>query len=1421
MNELYIPYADISSVELHVLGSEENKRDAFVNVQHQDIYRGNLPYPQGTYALNMGTTDPELKCLTCQQYKKNCPGHPGVVNLKYPVVSPLFIKQIQKWLKCICFNCSKLIIENEKLDKIISGVRQDLILGVVAKAIKSMKTNKILRCYYCNAPHPNIKPSKTDNTSIEVTWNKDDRPQVERLYPHIIKNILDNILDSLVVKLGKPVISHPKKFILTALRAPPNTIRPDIKKISGGRTNNDDITVLLQNIVKMNQNIPDEIPDEITDDFQRDIDLLELHVYAMIKGTNNTSKRSLTNNSKKPLTSIAQRLPQKMGRIRRNLMGRRANYTARGFITCDPSLKIDEVGVPLKVARNLQVPVVIRDYNIDQANIWLMNKSKKYPGSTKLWKKSRNATHIIDIAQDRFRLEIGDIIYRDLINGDIVNFGRQPSLEPSSITSMKVRVIHEGDTIRMNVLQCPLFNADFDGDAMLLIVPRSSRTMNEIQMLAGPQQRFISYKNGRPVIGEAQDSLIGTAELTRKKTRMDKLHAMRMFNQTSIMPQLTKSSYSGREIITELLKENNVNINIKRKAKYYNESQAKFRDYDPEDINVHIENGVHKSGVLDKSTIGEGSNGGLFHIISNQYGPNTALKLSYEIQQIALSFLAIHGFTISIRDIIIKKKYMEEIHNVVRGLIADSILLTERLNEGKIVAPLGKTLEEYYEELQMQALNPGDSFWPPVLKSIDPEINNFDKLVMYGSKGSLDNFRSVSVAVGQSNLEGKRIPELFNRRALAYFPRYSSDPHARGYISNGIINGMGIAEFIFSSMPARQAYIRQSLSTSVSGSWNRYGIKNFDTLLIDNLRHVSKASKIIQPLYGGDGADPRRLEINKLPTMVQSDEDFRKTFKSTSKNPKTQKLMDQEFSQLEQDRDDFINHKLKKQAILSVPYSDSIEIPVNIYRILENTRSQTSNLDPEKAIQAVENFTKIISHVLVNEISEKTNREMPKHLQYATYMINIAIRSFLNVAELRRLKLDNSALDYVLTEIKNIYSRGLIYYGTAIGVIAAQSVSEPLTQLVIDSRHHATTGEKKKSMTRMKELLSATATAKMENPTMEIYTMPEYAYDKAKVQEIANQIETLPLKIFVENWKIFYEKYNVITHPDYKHEEKLIREYEKYNPSIKKPSDLVNWCIRIEMNREKLVEKQMPIQTIYTEIRKQFPETFIIYNSEGSKEMIMRIYLRNIQKQVINLDYLRKLIVKILNTSMRGVPGIHSCFVNETMNTVKENGNIINKKEYFISTSGTNLRGVFMLPWVDRYRTQTDSIEENVINFGIDAGRNKTISEYRNQVGDGVSIRHFMIYADEMSWTGVVTSVNRHGSAKRDSSFLLRISDSSPIGIIETTSVNGAQDKLNGFSAPLMVGRNPYIGDLYNNFVLDEEFINENTNNIDDILEDI
>lgn len=1437
-----IPYSELSSIGLYVLGDDDNLLDSNVNVVSQDLFRNNLPHPGGIYDAHMGTTDISWSCGTCFHKKKWCPGHFGHIKLNYPVPSPMFLKEIGQWLKIICFNCGKLLLHYEKL-----GVSQKNILGEYVKIMRAKDKNII--CAHCQAIHPHVVKDKNDNVTFLTEWYDKDKKLEKNivLYPHKIAAIFDKITDETVIQMGKPLISHPRKLILSALRAPPNTIRPDMKKIGGGRSKNNDVTVLLQAVIKINESIPSVIPKIIDENLANQISLLSLSVYELIKGSSATStKRTITTAGKRQLVAISKRLPRKPGRIRRNLMGRRVNYMARSFITCDTYRKLDEVGVPYSIAQNIHIPETVQEYNRKTLEVYYMNGIDRYPGCIKIRKASTGKTHWVGrVNKETFHLEIGDVVYRNLIDGDIADFNRQPSLLISNISAMKVIIMRDVFTITMNVLSCPLFNADFDGDAMNLLFARSKRTTNEIKELASPAQFFIAQRDGKPMLGQALDSIVGMAKLTRDEVRFDKYHMMKLFEQLQVYHDFSKYPkghlWTGRDAVSILLMETGNVINFNRVASSYQSSHARYRSYSPTETKVEIDRGVLKSGIIDKASVGEGAQGGIFHIIHNMYGPNAALNACWDIQQLALAYLYQNGMTVSVGDFIIRDESIEEIRQIETRLIADSMQITKRLNDGKIIPPLGKTVEEHYEDLQVNALNPGDDFWKPILAGINHTNNNLYQMIFYGAKGKGTNLQEIAAAAGQMLINGNRMPEKFGRRTLPYCLKYDWDPRARGYVTNSLMSGHSCIEFMASAQNARYALIQKALSTSITGMQNRMSVKNLESMIVDNQRKIVKGNVVIQLLYGGDGVDARYLERVKFPTNEYSDTALKElyhmktsTFDNKFSGKEVQKALDDEYNQIVEDRTWFRSAFIKWEANSQKMFSDTVAVPVNIPRIIEDivynlqlkpTASQRKALDPVRTLEIVKNLCNNLVYTYLNEIQEKQQRQVSNHLKAATKLLQCFVRAYLSTSYLIRKGITDAALDMIITRIRMVFSRAMISYGKCVGNLAAQSISEPMTQMVLDSQHaSAAGGTRKTGMFRIKEILGARPTDKMRAPSMNIGVKAQYRTDKLKVQEIANHIEMLPLRQFAKRWQIFYEKYGEPIHPDYLNEKEIFTEFEKYNKYLleNRPKDLAPWCIRIVLDKSKMILKQMKMETIYSKLRQQFPYTFIVYTTDNAPEVILRIYIRNIiAKKGITTTQMRDLVNEMLDSIIRGISGIRAAFVREKqVTTVQPDGTIMGQKIYEIFTDGTNLEAVLENSYVDPCNTISDSIVEVSKIYGIAAAETKVLNELRYQV-DAASYRHYTLYAGEMTFTGSLTSIDRYGSAKRDASIMLRISDASPIAVIEDAATNAYMDSLKGVSAPIMVGKKPQMGDLFNTFILDEDFVKANVQNLDTMLADL
>ncbi|ETM39671.1 hypothetical protein L914_14188, partial [Phytophthora nicotianae] len=655
------PETEVSRVSFHLMSGDDHAKASNCTIVSKDLFSNDRPIDQGIYSLSMGTTSYSFRCKTCQNMRDRCPGHFGAVQLRYPVVNALFRGEVLRWLRRVCHGCGAA-------------------LG------KTSSSAKAAVCPACELEQPFVY--KYPKEPIFLLRRDAATGEERRLFNDEIERIFDRV--------DSQVSYHPSALLLRtvpAVPAVPNNARPDVRKLkSSTRSNNNDTTTFIKNVVSTNEMVPLLLTEEDKAAREPALNLLEITHSNMVRDPAGTATSSrIVGGNGQALTSLGARLRGKEGRIRGNLEGKRFQHGARSVICGDNNIDIDEVGIPISVAKVLQVPMVVREYNIDEAMTYFSNKSCAYPGCSKLVKGDTGATYHIASMKDGIALEFGDTLYRDLVDGDEVAMNRAPSLLYSAISGHRVRVLGNGDTFRLSVnVADTLYGGDFDGDAMSAYLPHSIVARNECGLLSNLKRWFISLKDRSPAMGVYHDNSIGMAELTRSHVRIARPQAMQLLSQVkyasflhraAVVERLTdpaRDTFSGRELISLLLPE----INFSKKAAFYKPEYAGFIDYREDETHVVIERGELRSSVLDQKSIGQGVHNSLFHNVFNEYGVDAAMDLLYNMQQVSTQFLLARRYTINYDDFAIDKKTLRNINDVTAGILRQSAVITEKFRAG-------------------------------------------------------------------------------------------------------------------------------------------------------------------------------------------------------------------------------------------------------------------------------------------------------------------------------------------------------------------------------------------------------------------------------------------------------------------------------------------------------------------------------------------------------------------------------------------------------------------------------------------------------------------------------------------------------------------------------------------------------------------
>jgi DNA-directed RNA polymerase subunit beta' len=283
--------------------------------------------------------------------------------------------------------------------------------------------------------------------------------------------------------------NRPEWMILTALPVIPPDLRPMVQ-LDGGRFATSDLNDLYRRVINRNNRLKRLLelgaPDVIVRNEKR---MLQEAVDSLID--NSQRGKALSRRGRRELKSLSDMLKGKKGRFRRNLLGKRVDYSGRSVIVIGPKLKLHQCGLPKTMALELYRPFVI-------------SKLVQYNFASNV----KGARRIIE----RERPEVWEVL-EEVIKQRPVLLNRAPTLHRLGIQAFEP-VLVEGKAIQIHPLVCSAFNADFDGDQMAVHVPLSDQAVKEARELMISTKNLLKPASGEPVVGPAKDMVLGVYYLT-------------------------------------------------------------------------------------------------------------------------------------------------------------------------------------------------------------------------------------------------------------------------------------------------------------------------------------------------------------------------------------------------------------------------------------------------------------------------------------------------------------------------------------------------------------------------------------------------------------------------------------------------------------------------------------------------------------------------------------------------------------------------------------------------------------------------------------------------------------------------------------------------------------------------------------------
>jgi len=806
----------VDEIRFSLFSPDDIKKISAAKIVTPELYNiDGYPVDGGLMDLRLGAIDPGVRCRTCGGRLKECLGHSGSIDLARPVIHLKYVPLIELGLRCFCRQCGKLLLSEKDLEKYTPSER--------AKKAKDAK-----KCPYCGTLHEKVKLDKPTSFFVGKA----------RLFPTEIREILVNIPNEELKKIGVNFITcRPEWAVLTMLLVPPVTVRPSIILESGERSE-DDLTHKLSDIIRANQRLWENLnagaPEVIIEDLW---DLLQFHITTFFD--NSVAKiPPARHRSGQPLKTIMERIKGKEGRIRKNLAGKRVNYSGRTVISPDPNIGINEVGVPYEIAKVVTVAESVTDLNIEKLKK-LVEKAEEYPGANYIIRPDGKRKKITPDLKEEIINELtpGYKVERHLQDGDIVLFNRHPSLHRGSLMAHFVRVL-PGRTFRLHPSVAAPYNADFDGDEMNIHSPQTEEARAEAKILLDVKKNLISPKNNTNLVGCIGDAITGNYLLGEEEVSRE--HANQMLFKSGIEHQISKKTIKGSEIFSAILP----------KINFSNDS-------------ITIKNGEIIKGKIDKTLFGS-EDGELIKVLEKEVGINQTFDIIKKVFSLGIKYLSDKGITISVEDLDLDQSVIDAGEEIIKKAEKRTEEIIESYNKGELERIPGKTEEESREIKILQTLNEVRTKIGEIVKKEFPKENPVNHMIMSGGGGNILNITQMASCVGQQALWGRRIDIGYNNRTLSFFKQGDLSPHARGFIRSSFIRGLKPDEFFFGAITGRDSLMDTALRTPKSGYLYRRLANALQDLRVEYDGTVRDSNNsIIQYKYGDDGIDVSKLHLKE------------------------------------------------------------------------------------------------------------------------------------------------------------------------------------------------------------------------------------------------------------------------------------------------------------------------------------------------------------------------------------------------------------------------------------------------------------------------------------------------------------------------------------------------------------------------------
>jgi len=977
-------------------------------------------------------------------------------------------------------------------------------------------------------------------------------------------------------------------------------------------------------------------------------------------------------------------------------------------------------------------------------------------------------------------------------------------------------------------------------------MPQDPEAESELRNLAAVPYQIISPANNASIIGIYQDSMLGCYRFTRETidfTQKEAMNLLMMFNR--INPANLKKKRNERVSNFEILSQILPPMTLKVKNKQFDGETEKA---DVSNNVVEIIDGKYIRGQMDKGILGSGTKG-LIHRVCNDFGNMASAQFIDDLQNIITEYMKQSAFSVGISDLITDTKTNDKIIGIITEKKTEVKNLIDQVQIGVFENNSGKTNEEEFETKVNNILSKAQNdAGREALKNLSKD-NRFVVMFNAGSKGSEINIQQMTACLGQQNVEGKRIPYGFEHRTLPHYTKYDDSAISRGFVESSYINGLSPQELFFHAMGGRIGLIDTAVKTSSTGYIQRRLIKGLEDLMVNyDMTIRTNKNKIVQFAYGEDSIDTVKVENQDLPLVDMSIQDIFGHFAIIDDKAKTKALssmfVKSVYTRQKKQEEDiaaknkyYIDYMIASRAnIIKNVFNNKSErivrVPVAFAYIIQNIIGQQGiNKNSLVDITMLEAYN--IIEDAFNKL-EKIFYAAPTELFKVLYFYYLSPKDLL-----LNKRFNKSALIILLDTIILDYKRAIVAPGEMVGMIAAQSIGEPTTQMTLNTFHFAGVASKSnvtRGVPRIDEILTLSASIK--NPSLTVFLEPNEQTDKDRASTIQYMLEHTKLQEVVKNIEICFDPddLNTLIEEDkatmaqYREFKQMVDECLGEGENIDE-AEQSKWIIRIEMDPETMLEKNITMDDINFTLNSIYKtEISCVYSDYNADKLVFRIRMRNILKnsaskgnkkvklnpldQSDQIYILKNFQDQLLNNVvLRGIKNINKVILRKIKNNLVEKaGSYINEDIWVLDTIGTNLLEVLGLDYIDSKRTISNDIIEIFNVLGIEAARQSIYNELAEVIefdGSYVNAHHMGLLCDRMSFSHKLISIFRHGINNDDIGPIAKASFEETPEMFLKAARHAELDTLRGISANVMCGQEGLFGTAAFQVVLDiNELIN-------------